>query len=101
VSQSQLDRGYRLTEILKQPQNAPMPVEEQVLVIYAGTKGHVDDVAVADVTRFETELVAYVKANHSDVLETIRSTKALPDGDQLDDAINAFKKTFAASEQSG
>jgi F-type H+-transporting ATPase subunit alpha len=101
VSQSQLDRGYRLTEILKQPQNAPMPVEEQVLVIYAGTKGHVDDVAVADVTRFETELVAFVKSNHSDVLETIRSTKALPDSETIDGAINAFKKTFAASEQSG
>jgi F-type H+-transporting ATPase subunit alpha len=102
VSQSQLDRGYRLTEILKQPQNAPMPVEEQVVVIYAGTKGHVDDVAVADVTRFETELVAYMKSNNADVLETIRSTKALPDGDALDNAIASFKKTFASSsEQSG
>jgi F-type H+-transporting ATPase subunit alpha len=102
VSQSQLDRGYRLTEILKQPQNAPMPVEEQVVVIYAGTKGHVDDVAVPDVTRFESELVAYIKSNHEDLLETIRSTKALPDGDALDGAIQAFKKTFASSaEQSG
>ena len=57
VSQAQLDRGYRLTELLKQPQNAPVPVEEQVIVIYAGTNGLVDDVAVAEVRRFESELL--------------------------------------------
>ena len=56
VSQAQLDRGYRLTELLKQPQNAPMPVEEQVIVIYAGSNGWVDDVPVSEVRRFESEL---------------------------------------------
>ncbi len=102
VSQSQLDRGYRLTEILKQPQNAPMPVEEQVVAIYAGTKGHVDDVAVGDVRRFESELIDYLKSNHADVVDGIRSSKALPDGDQLDEAIVAFKKVFASTpERSG
>ena len=64
VSQAQLDRGYRLTELLKQPQNAPVPVEEQVLVIYAGTKGWTDSVPVTEVQRFETELVEYFKGNH-------------------------------------
>jgi F-type H+-transporting ATPase subunit alpha len=99
VSQAQLDRGYRLTEILKQPQNAPMPVEEQVLAIYAGTKGHVDDVAVTDIRRFETELIAFVKANHADVLDGIRSSKALPKDSSLDDAIGAFKKVFASTPE--
>jgi F-type H+/Na+-transporting ATPase subunit alpha len=98
VSQAQLDRGYRLTELLKQPQNAPVPVEEQVLAIYAGTKGFIDDVAVADVRRFETELVAHVKANNPAVLDSIRDSKALPSDSSLDDAINAFKKAFAPSE---
>ena len=55
VSQAQLDRGYRLTELLKQPQNAPLPVEEQVIVIYAGSNGWVDDVPVSEVRRFESE----------------------------------------------
>ncbi|HLI00708.1 MAG TPA: F0F1 ATP synthase subunit alpha [Acidimicrobiales bacterium] len=101
VSQAQLDRGYRLTELLKQPQNEPMPVEEQCVVIYAGTKGFVDDVAVGDVRRFETELIQHVKANHPDVLETIRSTKDLPKGGELDEAIKDFKKTFAATPERG
>ena len=61
VSQAQLDRGYRLTEILKQPQNAPVPVEEQVLAIYAATKGFVDDIPVADVRRFESELIGVLQ----------------------------------------
>ncbi len=58
VSQAQLDRGYRLTEVLKQPQNAPVPVEEQVIAIYAATNGFVDDIPVQDVQRFESELLA-------------------------------------------
>ena len=84
VSQAQLDRGYRLTELLKQPQNAPVPVEEQVLVIYAGTKGWADSVPVSEVQRFATELIEYFKGNHAAVLETIRTKGALPDGDELD-----------------
>ena len=63
-SQAQLDRGYRLTELLKQPQNQPVPVEEQVLVIYAGTKGWADTVPVSEVRRFATELIEYFRANH-------------------------------------
>ncbi|HWG73266.1 MAG TPA: F0F1 ATP synthase subunit alpha [Acidimicrobiales bacterium] len=99
-SQAQLDRGYRLTELLKQPQNAPMAVEEQVLAIYAGTKGFVDDIPVNDVRRFETELIQFVKSNHGAVIDHIRDTKQLPATEDLDAAIEAFKKNFATSENS-
>ncbi len=94
VSQAQLDRGYRLTELLKQPQNAPVPVEEQVLVIYAGTKGWTDSVPVSEVQRFATELIEYFKGNHAAVLETIRTKGALPDGDELDRGLTAFVEGF-------
>jgi F-type H+-transporting ATPase subunit alpha len=94
VSQAQLDRGYRLTELLKQPQNQPVPVEEQVLAIYAGTKGWTDTVPVSEVRRFEVELVEYFKANHATVLDTIRATGALPDGDELDKGLATFLQSF-------
>ena len=61
VSKAQLERGYRLVELLKQPLNSPMPVEEQVVVIFAGTTGYLDDVPVADVKRFEAELLDYMR----------------------------------------
>jgi F-type H+-transporting ATPase subunit alpha len=94
VSQAQLDRGYRLTELLKQPQNAPVPVEEQVLVIYAGTKGWTDSVPVPEVQRFATELVEYFKGNHATVLDDIRTKGALPDGDELDRGLTSFLEGF-------
>ena len=94
VSQAQLDRGYRLTELLKQPQNAPVPVEEQVLVVYAGTKGWADSVPVSEVQRFATELIEYFKGNHAAVLETIRTKGALPDGDELDRGLTSFLEGF-------
>jgi F-type H+-transporting ATPase subunit alpha len=94
VSQAQLDRGYRLTELLKQPQNAPVPVEEQVLVIYAGTKGWTDSVPVPEVQRFATELIEYFKGNHAGVLEAIRTRGALPDGDELDKGLTSFVEGF-------
>ncbi len=97
VSQAQLDRGYRLTELLKQPQHEPVPVEEQVIVIYAGTKGWVDSVPVADVRRFEMELREYFRATHADLLGQIRTTGALPDGDVLDKALATFLEAFDAS----
>ena len=65
VSKSQLERGYRLVELLKQPLNSPMAVEEQVLVIFAGTKGHLDDVPTDQVKRFETELIEYARTTHA------------------------------------
>jgi len=94
VSQAQLDRGYRLTELLKQPQNQPVPVAEQVLAIYAGTKGWADTVPVSEVRRFETELIEYFKGNHPSVLETIRTTGAMPEGDELDKGLTAFLEGF-------
>jgi F-type H+/Na+-transporting ATPase subunit alpha len=94
VSQAQLDRGYRLTELLKQPQNQPVPVEEQVLVIYAGTKGWTDTVPVTEVQRFGNELIEYFKGNRPEVLEHIRTTGALPDGDALDKGLTSFLEGF-------
>jgi F-type H+-transporting ATPase subunit alpha len=97
TSQAQLDRGYRLTELLKQGLNAPLPVEEQVLVVFCGTKGFVDDIPVEDVRRFESELRAYVRARHDDLLATIRDTGAMPDEDAFVKAIEEFKQGFAVS----
>ena len=96
VSQAQLDRGYRLTELLKQPLNSPMPVELQVVSVYAGTGGYLDDVAVEDVKRFEAELHAYVDARHGGILEAIRTTGNF-DADELAGAVNAFKDQFVSA----
>ena len=98
TSQAQLDRGYRLTELLKQGLNAPLPVEEQVVVIYAGTKGWVDEIPVPAVQRFEAELRNFFKANHADLLEQIRTTGALPDTDKMDGAMRTFVEGFDTSE---
>jgi F-type H+/Na+-transporting ATPase subunit alpha len=97
ASQQQLDRGYRLTELLKQGQNAPVPVEEQVVAIYAGTRGWLDTVPVEDVTRFEAELLTDFRAKHADLLAQIRDTLALPDTDQLDAAMKSFLDSFSPS----
>ena len=69
VSQATLDRGYRLTELLKQGLNSPLAVEEQVVVLYAGTRGYLDPIPVADVRRYETELIEFLRARHSGLLE--------------------------------
>jgi F-type H+-transporting ATPase subunit alpha len=94
VSQAQLDRGYRLTEILKQPLNAPVPVEEQVVAIYAGSNGSLDDIPVPAVRRFEQELIVFLRGHSSRVLEHIRDTGELPDKEILDKAISEFKDAF-------
>ncbi|MGA3214794.1 MAG: F0F1 ATP synthase subunit alpha [Acidimicrobiales bacterium] len=98
ASQAQLDRGYRLTELLKQGLNVPMPVQEQVVVIFAGVRGHIDDIPVADVQRFESELRAYMRASHSDLLDQIASTGALPKESDLEAAIASFKQGFGTSD---
>jgi F-type H+/Na+-transporting ATPase subunit alpha len=98
VSQAQLDRGYRLTELLKQPQNAPMPVEEQVVVIYAGSTGLIDDIPVPEVIRFQSELLVHLRANHPELLEQIRTTGTLPEAADLDAALDAFHDSFAVLE---
>jgi F-type H+-transporting ATPase subunit alpha len=79
ATQAQLARGQRLVEILKQPQYQPMNVENQVLVIWAATSGHTDDVAVEDVRRFESELLRFVENSHPVVLQNIREKKSLTD----------------------
>jgi F-type H+-transporting ATPase subunit alpha len=94
VSQAQLDRGYRLTELLKQGLNAPVPVEEQVLVIFAGSEGYVDDIPVSEVQRYESEVRSYFRANHADILDGIRTTGKLPEGDKLETALRTFTDSF-------
>jgi F-type H+-transporting ATPase subunit alpha len=96
-SQQQLDRGYRLTELLKQGLNAPVPVEEQCIAIYAGTKGWIDAIPVEDVRRFESELLTTFRAKHTDLLDQIRTQGTLPDADKLDAAMKSFVDGFATS----
>ena len=96
-SQQQLDRGYRLTELLKQGLNSPMPVEEQCIVIYAGTKGWLDSVPVEDVRRFESELLTTFRAQHADILDHIRTSGTLPGADTIDSAMRSFLNGFAVS----
>ncbi|HEX7183768.1 MAG TPA: F0F1 ATP synthase subunit alpha, partial [Thermoanaerobaculia bacterium] len=90
VSQQQLDRGMRLTELLKQGLHSPMPVEEQVLSLYAGTRGYLDEVPVADVRRFESELLAWFRTRHGDILDGIRTGGAIPDESAFEAGIKAF-----------
>src|SRR5436190_21296800 len=99
VSQAQLDRGYRLTELLKQPLRSPMPVQEQVVSIFAGTRGFIDDIPTGDVRRFEAELLEEFRSRHSDVLKGIREEKTLPDEEKLTEAINSFKERFQPTDQ--
>ncbi len=100
VSQAQLDRGYRLTELLKQGINAPVPVQEQVVVLYAGTRGYLDEVEVADVQRYETELIEWFNSRHSDQLRHIVDTGKIQDEEALLSAIGAFTDQFVASATS-
>src|ERR1700752_2776530 len=79
ATQAQLARGQRLTEILKQPQYEPMDVEKQVLVIWAATNGFTDDVAIEDIMKFETDLLAFVENSHPGLLSSIREKKTLTD----------------------
>ena len=97
TTQRLLNRGARLTELLKQPQFSPMKVEEQVVVIYAGVNGYLDPIAVKDVQRFEGELLRYMRAEHNDVLNAIRDQKEISKetGDKLKAAVDKFAKAFA------
>ncbi|MAL89188.1 MULTISPECIES: F0F1 ATP synthase subunit alpha [unclassified Brevundimonas] len=96
-TQKLLARGARLTELLKQPQYSPLAVEEQVVSVYAGTRGYLDGIAVSDVGRFERELLARMHSKHAGILDAIRTKKALsPELEaELKDAIESFAKTFA------
>jgi len=96
-TQKLLARGARLTELLKQPQYAPMPVEEQVASIFAGTQGFLDTVGVKDVVRYEAAMLSYLRSDKPKILAKIRDTKALDDDTAvaLKDALTEFGKQFA------
>jgi F-type H+-transporting ATPase subunit alpha len=99
ATQRLLNRGARLTELLKQPQFSPVPVEEQIALIYAGTRGYLDKVPVDGVQRYEKELVAWLRAKKADILSSIREKKDISkDGieDKLKGALDEFGKSFAA-----
>ncbi len=96
-TQKLLNRGARLTELLKQPQFSPLKVEEQVVVIYAGTNGYLDSLPISKVGAFESGLLLFLRANHADILDTIRTSKELSKEttEKLVKALDAFAKTFA------
>ncbi|MSO79778.1 MAG: F0F1 ATP synthase subunit alpha [Acidimicrobiia bacterium] len=97
VSRAQLDRGERLVELLKQPLNSPMPVEEQVVSIYAGTSGALDNIPTPEVRRFEQELLEWMRSRHSGLLTAVRDTGAMPEGEAIENAVAEFKTSFLAS----
>ena len=99
ASRAQLDRGARLVELLKQPQYSPLAVERQVVVVWAGTSGFLDDVPVEDIGRFEEEFLDAVQRNHQGIYDAIRETGALSDdtATALKDAIDEFRTGFAVS----
>ena len=96
-TQKLLARGERLTQLLKQPQFSPLPFEEQTASIYAGTNGHLDNVAASDVVRYEEAMLAHMRSEHAGVLKTIRESGDLADDTKaaLEEALTAFGKTFA------
>jgi F-type H+-transporting ATPase subunit alpha len=96
-TQKLLNRGARLTELLKQAQYSPMPVEEQVVSIYAGVRGYLDKLAVGDVNRYEAAMLSELRAKHADILEGITKEKALTPAieEKLKGFLEAFAKTFA------
>lgn len=97
ATQAKLNRGRRTVEVLKQKLHAPLPVEKQVVILYALTHGVLDSIPVNSILDFEAQLFEYLETNHSDLFATIRDTKELPDTDKLDGAIQEFKDIFDAS----
>ena len=96
VSQAQLDRGYRLTELLKQGIQTPMPVEEQVVSLYAGTRGYLDTIPVEDVARFEAELLEWVRTRNAGLMSAVVDSGAV-DEEALEASVSAFAAQFESS----
>jgi F-type H+/Na+-transporting ATPase subunit alpha len=96
-TQQLLNRGARLTELLKQKQYSPLPFEEQTCSIFAGTNGYLDGIATSDVTRYEEAMLTDLRANHADVLKAIRDSRDFSDDSKkaLVAALDKFTKTFA------
>jgi len=101
VTQQQLNRGKRLTELLKQPQFKPLPTEKQVAIIFAGTNGYLDDLEVEDIRGFEDGLFKFLDGSHAKLLDAIITKKTLDDElkAQLHEAIKTFKADFLAARQ--
>jgi F-type H+-transporting ATPase subunit alpha len=101
ASKAQLDRGARLVELLKQPQSSPFPIEREVVSIWAGTTGALDDIPVADIRRFERDLHDYIQHNAKQIFDTIVETGTLPDDtvEELKKAVDEVKQEFRTSEQ--
>jgi F-type H+-transporting ATPase subunit alpha len=97
ATRAQLLRGARLTELLKQDQFQPLPVEKQVLVLFAGTNGYLDSLEVSECRRYEREMLGFVETNYSAVLKTLREKKAIDDNlrSEIAKALDAFKEQFA------
>jgi len=98
ATQAKLNRGARTVEVLKQGLNKPLAVEKQVAILYALTRGFLDDIPVEDIKRFEEEYYVFLDQNHKALLDHIRTTGGLPEDNDFNAAIAAFKKTFAITE---
>ena len=99
ATQAKLNRGRRTVEVLKQPLHKPLPVEKQVLILYALTHGFLDSVVVDEILRYQDEMIAFFDSNHKDLLDHIAKTGQLPDTDKLDTAIKEFAATFQANSK--
>ncbi|HEX6232509.1 MAG TPA: F0F1 ATP synthase subunit alpha [Jiangellaceae bacterium] len=99
ASRAQLDRGVRMVELLKQPQSSPMPVAQQVVSIWSGTTGQLDEVPIEDVRRFEAEFLDFMRREHQDVVDTIAKSGKLSDESEaaLKEAVGAFKGQFVTA----
>lgn len=100
ATQAKLNRGRRTVEILKQKSHSPLPVEKQVVILYALTRGFIDSVPVNSILDFEAELFDYLEANHANLFETIRTTHDLPAEADLNQAIKEFQELFMAGKSS-
>ncbi|MBC1359032.1 F0F1 ATP synthase subunit alpha [Listeria booriae] len=98
ATRAKLERGKRTVEVLKQDLHKPLKVEKQILILYTLVHSFLDDIPVVDVLRFESEMNTWFDHNRPELLETIRTTKKLPDEAELDSAIKEFKNTFVPSE---
>ncbi|HIZ96473.1 F0F1 ATP synthase subunit alpha [Ligilactobacillus pobuzihii] len=99
ATQAKLNRGRRTVEVLKQPLHKPLPVEKQVVILYALTHGFLDSVVVDDILNYQDQLFDFMDNNYSDLLQEIAQSGQLPDTDKLDTAISEFAKTFQATNK--
>ena len=99
ATQAKLNRGRRTVEVLKQPLHKPLPVEDEVLILYALTHGFLDAIPVPDIQRYELELYDYFTSNYNDLLDVIRTTGDLPEEDKLNEALKNFNEGFSISKK--